>query len=208
MNPKLTIQEKFEGFYKEKKPLKQPKPGLLFRKFLRFFRKDGVTLDLGSGEGRYSLYLGTKGFVVLAIDFSKQAIELLKQSASNLKLSQVIQTKVGDVRSFPKKKYANIVSSYTLHFIPETDWLTVIENMQRQTLPGGVHLIEDFAENPRGKKIPALSSTYPSKKQLLSLYQNWEILSYQTFKVKTRIKTKTGKVRMATAFFFLAKKPE
>jgi len=208
MNQNSTIQEKFEGFYIEKKPLKQPRPGLLFRKSLKFFRNDGVTLDLGSGEGRYSLYLASKGFVVLAIDFSKEAIKLLKQAAANLNFSQSIQTKVGDIRSFPKKKYANIVSSYTLHFIPEAAWLMVIENMQRQTLPGGVHLIEDFAENPRGKKISSVNTTYPSKRQLLSLYQNWEILLFQTLKVKTRIKTKTGKVRMATAFFFLAKKPE
>jgi 2-polyprenyl-3-methyl-5-hydroxy-6-metoxy-1,4-benzoquinol methylase len=45
------------------------------------------TLDIGCGEGYYSIYLASKGFKVLGIDFSERAIKYAKENAKKQKVN-------------------------------------------------------------------------------------------------------------------------
>ena len=47
----------------------------------------GRALDIGCGEGFYSLYLASLGFDVVGIDLSDRAVELARQNAKRAGLN-------------------------------------------------------------------------------------------------------------------------
>ncbi|MCR4428906.1 MAG: class I SAM-dependent methyltransferase [Caldiserica bacterium] len=59
----------------------------------------GKGLDLGSGTGKNSLYLASKGLEVQAVDLSRKALNLLKEEAKELGLP--VKTIRQDICQFP-----------------------------------------------------------------------------------------------------------
>ena len=94
-------------------------------------------LDLGSGLGRHSIFLGKQGFHVSAIDISKYGIEHLQEWAKNEELD--IDARVGDMISLPYEDEAfDCVFAY--HSISHTDTegiMKIIREIERVLKTGG-----------------------------------------------------------------------
>jgi len=71
------------------------------RKAAEIFKKGGLTriLELGSGQGRDTLFLARNGFQVYALDYSTKGLEAIVKKAQELGLQEYIKTKVHDVRN-------------------------------------------------------------------------------------------------------------
>ncbi len=70
-------------------------------KAAELFKKEGKTkiLELGSGQGRDTLYFARNGFTVYALDYSTEGLEAVNHRARELGLSHLIAAKVHDVRN-------------------------------------------------------------------------------------------------------------
>jgi 16S rRNA (guanine966-N2)-methyltransferase len=84
-------------------------------------REQGTFLDLFGGSGAVGLEAASRGWEVTLIDLSKEAVNIIRQNAKNLKLdAKVIQ---GDALKFidnPPEKYDIVFASppYTLELPP------------------------------------------------------------------------------------------
>jgi SAM-dependent methyltransferase len=115
-NNNLVVWEKE---YKEKKLMSGDKPQKSFLKFLKFLKKESkkereggvfmggnltntqkTVLDLGSGNGKNSVFLAKKGYGVFGLEFSKNAIDL----AQDLKSKNIGEIKIfgGEVSFWQK----------------------------------------------------------------------------------------------------------
>jgi len=195
----------FNRHYKQKKI--DPKlPDARFRSAVaRYFLK-GRSLDLGAGDGRHVLFLASKGYEVVAVDFSRVAANHLRKHVRNQGDVKNVQVKIADIRETIPSVFSNIYTNYTLHFLPKTEWMKVIRKMQKQTCPGGVNLIEDFSESPSGN-VPKKGYAYIQSKDLQDLYKAWDVLRSSPLKVKTMVPNGRGGFRKAESFFFVARKP-
>jgi SAM-dependent methyltransferase len=66
----------------------------------RLFQREGKRriLELGSGQGRDTLFFLRSGFEICAVDYSEKGLEDLRNEAERLGLGHVIQTVCHDVR--------------------------------------------------------------------------------------------------------------
>ena len=64
------------------------------------FKREGISniLELGSGQGRDTLFFAKNGFHVQALDYSRAGIESINKKANLLGLSQRITARNYDVR--------------------------------------------------------------------------------------------------------------
>ena len=98
------------------------------------------TLDLGSGQGRNSLFLSKLGFEVTAVDNNIPALEFLMETSR----IENLDIKIGsyDINTAAlRNTYDFILSTVVLMFIEEQSIPNVIKNMQEQTNIGGYNLI-------------------------------------------------------------------
>lgn len=96
MKNNLKVWEKEYG---DKKLMSGDKPQKSFLNFLRFLKKEKKinvknlkVLDLGSGNGKNSVYLATKSCQVFGLEFSRSAINLAK----DLKKKSIEEIKISD----------------------------------------------------------------------------------------------------------------
>lgn len=92
----------------------QPDEFLIWFDFL--IPSSGTGLDLGSGSGKNSLYLASKGLEMQAVDVSRKALNLLKEQAQILGVN--VKTFRQDISQFPieKNKYDVILCLWSLMF--------------------------------------------------------------------------------------------
>jgi 2-polyprenyl-3-methyl-5-hydroxy-6-metoxy-1,4-benzoquinol methylase len=98
----------------------------------------GETLDAGTGEGRNAVYLASKGFNVLAVDFAENAIARAKELAAGSGVR--MEAKVQDLDFFliPLMKYDTIVVT---DFHPP---LTLMKSLARGLKSGGTLMLEGY----------------------------------------------------------------
>lgn len=151
----------------------------------------GRAMDIAMGEGRNSVYLAKKGFVVEGVDYSEEALRKAKRLAANQHV--VIDTINADLNLFKFKEN-------------QYDVMLNINYLQRSLIPvikrglkrGGVVVFENHTveqlKNVKGQAIP---DDYLLKSgELKSLFKDFEILVYR--------ETNDGKDAMAS---LIARKP-
>ena len=71
------------------------------RKAAEFFRREGKVsvLELGSGQGRDTIYFAQNGFHVHALDYSGEGLKAIEKKARELGISKSISTRIHDVRN-------------------------------------------------------------------------------------------------------------
>jgi len=119
-------------------------------------------LDIGCGEGFYSIYLASKGFDVLGIDISENAIKYAKENAE--KKGVKIRFKAMDLRDLPElnEKFDFILEWAILHCIPFEQRQKHIENVNNLLNKGGKYFsmcfnIQDPNFTGSGERIRILS---------------------------------------------------
>ena len=165
----------FDEQYKKEKCLWGTEPTPIVKSLLKH-KKTGNALDIGSGEGRNSIFLARNGFDVTAVDVSKNGIEKLKEISNKEKLK--INANIEDIRNFDfNQSYDVIISIATLHFLKIGDIVKMISKIKKYTKKGGLNAISVFTDENDEKGFPYLFK----KEELKKFYKDWEILFEREF---------------------------
>lgn len=94
-------REHWEETFAEKPEMFGPEPSDPARKAVENFKKEGKKkiLELGCGQGRDTLFFAQNGFKVYALDYSQTGLEAITKKAQDLGLSDLIATRVHDIRN-------------------------------------------------------------------------------------------------------------
>jgi len=152
-------------------------------------------IDIGCGEGFYSIYLALKGFDVLGIDLSERAIQYAKENAANRKAD--VRFLVIDITNLDqlKEKFDFVLEWGVIHHImpPQREkyikdiagllnkdgkYLSVCFNEQSPEFGG---LGKKYRESPLGTKI-----YYSSQDELKELFKPYFCV------IEAKIITMTG----------------
>lgn len=104
------------------------------------FTKGGRLVELGCGNGRDSIFFGSKGINVLAIDQSKSAIGILQEQDYenvNFAADNFVNSSLLEESSFDY-----VYSRFTLHSISDEDQAIVLRNSYRILKENGLLCIE------------------------------------------------------------------
>ncbi len=106
--------------------------------------KPGKALDIGCGEGFYSIYLAKKGFEVTGIDISPKAIEQAKANAE--KHGVKIDFRVMDLRDLLslEKRFDFVLEWAILHILHWDERERHVKNVASLLKPKGRYLVECF----------------------------------------------------------------
>ena len=142
------------------------------------FPPGGSVLDVGCGEGRNSVFLAEKGFVVDAFDISESGIEKAERIASIQSVDVNFMCRNLTDYQF-EKNYEIILSHGVLHLCEKIDRDFFIEQVKRNTAQGGYNAIGVFTN-----RLPATPDNAPFTKSLFdvgelpSRYGDWEIVHH------------------------------
>ena len=156
------------------------KPTQLARDLVRLARSlprpPRTLVDLGSGEGRDSIYFARRGYRALGVDISSIGVRKAEQRAARLGVPA--RFLVGDIRTYRLSSRADVVfSSGALNNLPRRIRAARFEHFKAMTAPGGINAMNADVEKPY---IPP-QTTNPfwspfRSGELLGYYWDWEIL--------------------------------
>ena len=127
---------------------------LTARKLLLFASglKRGRILDVGMGDcGCMSFFLARRGFNVIGIDYSSNAVHKSRQDAKGRKFKGSFEARLADAEDLPFKdgEFDAVSSYHSLHHMKNAK--KVINEMFRVCKAGGFVLIADLHEEGRKK---------------------------------------------------------
>jgi cyclopropane fatty-acyl-phospholipid synthase-like methyltransferase len=94
-------------------------------------------LDLGSGDGKDSLYFSKKGIQVTSVDFSKEAMNKLTKVIIEKKLEN-IKTLVADIKNLNlNEKFDAIYANLSLHYFDDKTTTKIFSNLLKLLNPEG-----------------------------------------------------------------------
>ena len=140
------------------------------RKNIEIFSERSKILDMGMAEGRNAVYLAEKGHDVLGIDLSiiaiNKALKLAKEKGVK------IRTMHSSMKQYSARRNSFDVILSIYYF--DKDVLLRAYNWLR---PGGVFIIEAFAENVNQlSKLGHSKTPYMNKNELFELFPKMKIL--------------------------------
>jgi 2-polyprenyl-3-methyl-5-hydroxy-6-metoxy-1,4-benzoquinol methylase len=156
--------------------------------------KPGKALDIGCGEGFYSIYLARKGFDVTGFDYSEAAIEMARKNARKAGVS--IKFMVMDLKNLAdlKEKFDFILEWAILHGIPFEEHENYVRNVANLLTEKGKYLTSSFdIQCPlhggpglrRRNARSELNLYFLSLMELRSLYsKNFRIIDARTIRLK------------------------
>lgn len=149
--------------------------------------KPGTALDLGCGEGRYSIYLARNGWSVKAVDFSDKGIEKLRNYAEENDFD--IEAEVADVRNYEieEEKYDLIMAVTILDHINKENDTLIARRMKNALKPGGylfaqAHTKQDPGYDPDSpEKSPTSAAImhYFDSDELRRFFGDLDIIEYE-----------------------------
>jgi tellurite methyltransferase len=139
------------------------------------YKRSGTVLDLGVGKGRNALFLAKKGFDVVGVDKSPEAIKDFLENAK--KAGVCVKGVVEDITKFKFKDYDVIISTATIHFLKKSQIDRLIEKIKKHTRKDGLNVITAFTVDNPSKNFPYLFK----RGELKSYYKGWKILKYREY---------------------------
>jgi tellurite methyltransferase len=141
-------------------------------------------IDLGSGEGRNSLFLAGLGHQVTAVDISERAVAKLRYLSINNHLG--IKVEMAKIETLQLSGMYDLVLAHgSLHFVSRKKLLPLICRLQTSTSEGGAHVItlslfDDGSVIPEFKKSGHRNPL--AREELLSLYTGWETVLFESYR--------------------------
>ncbi|MBQ8719104.1 MAG: methyltransferase domain-containing protein [Clostridia bacterium] len=104
-------------------------------------------LDIGCGEGKDAVFLARNGYDVTAFDISEQGLSKARALADHCGVK--INFFKADVRDFRlETEYDMIFSSGVFHYLPYELRGSLVDNLKKHTVRGGIHVINVFVRKP------------------------------------------------------------
>ncbi|MGI0054145.1 MAG: class I SAM-dependent methyltransferase [Thermoplasmata archaeon] len=156
------------------------KPTRLAREVVRIARSlprsPRTLVDLGSGEGRDSIYFARRGYRALGVDISSVGVRKAERRASRLGVK--VRFVVGDIRTYRlSHRVDTVFCSGALNNLPRRIRASRFEDFKTSTAPGGINAMNADVPKPY---IPAYSmnpfATPFRSGELLGYYWDWQIL--------------------------------
>lgn len=96
-----------------------------------------TALDIGAGDGRNSIFLAQKGFLVEAIDIDRASIESIRRISLEEELN--ITAEEIDMRQFKflVGHYDLILAIQSLCFVRKSEFKNIVERIKNALKPGG-----------------------------------------------------------------------
>ncbi len=109
----------------------------------------GRALDLGCGDGRYSLVLGEYGYSVVSVDRAEDKIKTLTETKKDFDI-QCITT---DIRDFEiiANSYAVVIASNIFYFFDNESVITIFKKIYEGLVPGGKFYVTLLGPNDEWK---------------------------------------------------------
>jgi cyclopropane fatty-acyl-phospholipid synthase-like methyltransferase len=173
----------------------------------KFLKKKSRLLDLGSGNGRNSLFLINEGHHVDVLDFSRNALNITKKKIK--KKINFYYDYLPDL-SKVKKKYTAIIDCFTSYALTQNDFKIYLNNIAKKINKNGFLHIQILSKNSDlfkkykpAKKIEKYSlksierknSPFPDDKYLFTFYNinqiKKELRKNKFYKINIEIYSKT-----------------
>lgn len=138
--------------------------------------KPARVLDLGSGEGRDTVFFTRKGFAVTAIEGTDAGVRKTRRLAEENGV-EVADLRQMDVREFPlSRDYDIYFSNNCLQFLG-AECLPTLRSIQKATRPGGLNAISAFTRE--AETLVGLDNLYRfDRNELKFHYRDWRLLRY------------------------------
>jgi len=182
-----------------------------FLKSQRFIPDKTKLLDIGCGKGRNSIYLALRGFQIVCVDFSLQAIKEAKERSK----AQVIFEVVDLTKNWPFKNtyFDAVIDCNTTICIPNPGRKKAIKEAYRVLKPGGYYLFYGVASMKMVQKFPGPepnSGIFPrsgkfekqyTKKELIQAYKSFDLIDLKSINGSDVIEGKLTKYSMWVGVF-------
>lgn len=135
-----------------------------------------TVIDLGSGEGRDSIYFARQGYRALGVDISRVGVHKAEQRAARLGVNA--RFLVGDIRTYQLARRVDVVfSSGALNNLPRRIRAARFEHFKAHTVPGGINAVNADVAKPYipPQTTNPFASPFRSG-ELLGYYGDWQIL--------------------------------
>lgn len=104
------------------------------------------TIDIGCGEGFYSIYLASKGFDVLGIDLSENAIQYAKENAASRRVNvRFVAMDIANLEQL-NEKFDFVLEWALMHQIMPSQRQKYVEDVAELLNKGGKYLSVCFNE--------------------------------------------------------------
>lgn len=137
-------------------------------------------LDVGSGEGRDSIYFACRGFTVDALELSAPGVEKIRRfsAAARCSVNVLHADMIGYVLP---RAYDLIYSMGSVQFLPLEKRRETFASYKAHTLPGGLNAHLAFVEKPYVAPAPdwEREERFYRSGELAGYYWDWEILRYE-----------------------------
>ncbi len=125
--------------------------------------KNSKILDLPCGQGRHSIILARKGYIVIGVDLSKTMLNLAKKLANKKNLN--LWFIHNDMRKINfKNEFDAVINLFTSfgYFTQEKENIKVLKNINRSLKPGGKFVLDLLNKNWFFEKISASKTWWKS----------------------------------------------
>jgi tellurite methyltransferase len=143
----------------------------------------GTVLDMGCGLGNLSIEAARRGCSVLALDASPNAIDRIKQVATEEALS--LKAELADFEAYRiTELFDTVIAIGLFMFFPKQRALELLTDAQLHVSPGGIAIVNVMIEGTTYLEMFEPDHYYLfGKMDLQEYFRNWQILEsrHQTF---------------------------
>ena len=177
------------------------KPNYTVKKFIELNVEPGNAIELGCGAGRDTVCLIKNGWNVLAIDREDVKSRIVaKLEAEELKQFKFLKQKYEDIEL---EKNNLVVANFSIPFCDKNNFKELWNKIDDSILKNGYFVGNFFGENDEWKKTKK-EMTFLSKKQVIELFKNFEIIEFK--EIEKDGLTGLGEMKHWHVFNVIAKK--